>query len=95
MRAVRETFRRRGTELPKETPGALSEEFIDQPGRHAQWKAFVRKGRLAPDASPLDVVIPKVKEFLMPVLTALADNEGSDAIWNPGDPWRPRQQSDS
>jgi Nucleotidyl transferase AbiEii toxin, Type IV TA system len=41
--AVAATFRRRRTEIPKETPLALSEDFLHQPGRQAQWKAFVRR----------------------------------------------------
>jgi hypothetical protein len=89
-RAVKKTFRRRRTEIPKETPIALSEEFIDQPGRQAQWKAFVRKGRLSRETDTLDVVIPKLREFLEPepVLAAAAENQGLDAIWEPGGPWR-------
>lgn len=88
MRAVRETFRRRGTEIPNEAPIALTEEFIDQPGRQAQWKAFVRKSRLSSEADTLDNVIPKLREFLVPVLAAAADNENLNAIWKPGGPWR-------
>jgi hypothetical protein len=87
-RAVKETFRRRRTEIPKETPIPLSEEFIDQPGRQAQWKAFVRKGRLSRETDTLDVVIPKLREFLEPVLAAAAENKELDAIWKPGGPWR-------
>jgi predicted nucleotidyltransferase component of viral defense system len=87
-RAVKETFRRRRTEIPKERPIALSEEFIDQPGRQAQWKAFVRKSRLSRETDTLDVVIPKLREFLAPVLAAAAENKELEAIWKPGGPWR-------
>ncbi len=85
---VRATFRRRHTEIPKETPLALSEDFLHQPGRQEQWKAFVRKGRLSPETDTLDVVIPKLREFLEPVLAAAIENKDLDAIWKPGGPWR-------
>ncbi len=87
-RAVKATFRRRRTEIPKETPMALSEDFLHQPGRQAQWKAFVRKGRLSPKTDTLDVVIPKLREFLEPVLAAAVENKDLDGIWKPGGPWR-------
>ena len=85
--AVSATFRRRRTEIPIETPLALSEDFLHQPGRQAQWKAFVRKGRLSRETDTLDVVIPKLREFLEPVLAAAAENKDLDAIWKPGGPW--------
>ncbi len=66
---------------------ALTEDFLHQPGRQAQWKAFVRKGRLSTQADTLDVVIPKLREFLEPVLFAAFDKD-LDAIWEPGGPWR-------
>jgi predicted nucleotidyltransferase component of viral defense system len=87
-RAVKETFRRRRTQIPKETPMALTEDFIDQPGRQAQWKAFLRKGRLSHETDTLDVVIPKLREFLEPVLAAAVENKELDAIWKPGGPWQ-------
>jgi len=91
-RAVRETFGRRRTKIPTETPIALTEEFVDQPGRQAQWRAFVRKGRLSSDTDALDNVIPTLREFLLPVLTAAAENTELNAIWNPGGPWRREEE---
>jgi hypothetical protein len=90
--AVAETSRLRRTEIPRETPIALTEEFIDQPGRQAQWKAFVRKGRLSSETDTLDNVIPTLREFLLPVLAAAAANKELNATWEPGGPWRREEE---
>jgi len=89
--AVRETFRRRGTELSTEIPIALTAEFIDHPGREAQWKAFLRRGRLADETLALEAVIPRLREFLIPVVTAIARGEEFGATWKAGGPWQPRE----
>jgi len=37
-------------------------------------------------------VIPTLREFLLPVLTAAAENTELNAIWNPGGPWRREEE---
>ena len=57
MLRPRPVRRRRRTDLPAETPLALSEEFADDRTKQTQWAAFVRKGSL--DAGGLLIVLQR------------------------------------
>ena len=46
--AIRNTFERRETPLPDETPIALTNDFYLDPMKQTQWAAFLRKSRLEP-----------------------------------------------
>jgi len=72
-RAIEATFNRRSTPLPKEAPVALTEEFSEDAGKQALWKAFLRKGRLDADSKTLAEVVTDLREFLMqPTMAAMA-----------------------
>jgi hypothetical protein len=47
-RAVEATFQRRQTTLPTAIPAGLSDAFVGDPTKQAQWKAFLKKNRLDP-----------------------------------------------
>jgi hypothetical protein len=47
VRAVRATFERRRTEVPRELALALTRAFADLEGKRAQWSAFLAKNRIA------------------------------------------------
>jgi hypothetical protein len=88
--AVLATFRRRATPLSERTPLGLTAEFAAMPERAAQWRAFLRRGRLsgAPSlASQLDLL----RAFLLPVLGAVRTERGFAERWPPGGPWRPER----
>ena len=53
--AIEATFARRGTAIPIDWPDGLSDAFAGDPVKQAQWKAFLRKNRLAPAELP-DVI---------------------------------------
>jgi predicted nucleotidyltransferase component of viral defense system len=60
--AIRATFHRRGTQLPKDLPFGLSDEFALDAAKQAQWQAFLRKNRLhAPD---LVAVVAEIGAFI-------------------------------
>jgi hypothetical protein len=80
--AIVATFTRRGTTLPEEAPLALTQEFANDAGKITQWKAFLRKNRLEADALP--VVITRLNDFLMPVLSR---HEAGGLIWRPAEGW--------
>lgn len=52
--AIANTFRRRGTPLPKERPLPLTDVFTKSPTKRTQWKAFVAKSGLGSVAPSLD-----------------------------------------
>lgn len=85
--AVRATFVRRRTPFPEAEPLVLSAGFLAAPERQTQWRAFLRRGRLAapPDANELAAAL---RQFLGPVLAAAGRGEPLGAIWPPGGPWR-------
>ena len=64
--AVRRTFAVRSTPLPQQVPLGLSSEFGEDPGKQAQWRAFLRRNELA--EVPLPAVVSQMREGLMPVL---------------------------
>jgi len=85
--AVRATFLRRRTPFPEGEPLVLTPGFLAAPERQTQWRAFLRRGRLAapPDATELSVLL---RRFLEPVLAAAASDEPLNAHWPPGGPWQ-------
>lgn len=85
--AVRATFLRRRTPLPDVVPVVLGDGYLAAPERQAQWKSFLRRGRLEapPDTRELAVAL---RRFLGPVLAATAKGGALDGTWPPGGPWR-------
>ena len=51
--AIKATFERRQTEIPTDTPLALTEEFSHDAQKAKQWQAFVRKNNLDHDGVTL------------------------------------------
>ena len=68
-RAIAATFERRGTELPREAPIALTAAFHGDDAKRQQWRAFLRKSN-ADDLGDPPAVIAEVREFVLPALLA-------------------------
>ena len=85
-RAIRATFRRRKTALPAEAPLALTADFYEDVAKRKQWEAFVRKSKLGAAAGLTDAVVV-LRNFLMPLLQALAAGEPFARDWPPNGPW--------
>jgi len=85
--AVLATFTNRGTDIPTDTPLALSSEFGEVPGKQEQWNAFV-KGLYTDDVPSLDQVVSWLSGFLMPVLRSASTGKPFDRTWVKGGPWR-------
>lgn len=79
--AILNTFERRGTALPGETPFALTHDFAIDAGKQVQWKAFLRKNKLK--AVPFEVVISRLNQFLLPLLNDTVRN----LEWQPEFGW--------
>ena len=79
--AVRNTFARRGTPMPKGLPVALTQEFASDPSKLTQWSAFLRKNDLQADS--LAAVVERLAEFMGPIL----GNEEAMLHWSPGKKW--------
>lgn len=86
--AISATFSRRKTALPSGVPVALSAEFAAGPGKQTQWRAFVRRSRLTPEAELGDVVAA-LREFLMPPTSAIIAGESFAMVWSSAVGWGP------
>ena len=82
--AIRLTLEQRGTELPDEII-AFSQEFID--AKRIQWNAFRKK--LGQDHVPdeFEHVVMSVKEFINPMIAALASKKPPPSRWSAPGPW--------
>jgi hypothetical protein len=83
--AIRATFERRGTGIPSGLSLGLADEFAMHKQKHLQWSGFQRKNALEP--MTLAAVIEALREFLLPVLTALAVGDGFNRQWRAGVGW--------
>jgi len=86
-RAIRATFERRRTQIPKTIPPALSNEFFANQDKVIQWTAFLKRTRLAEQAVEFSQVINELRRFLIPPLQAAASGESFSQWWKEGGPW--------
>ena len=85
-RAVAATFERRRTAVPTGVPIGLSDEFINDAQKGKQWQGFLRKNAL--DPMSLATVVVDLRDFLMPVLAAIAAGGSQDYPWRSGAGWQ-------
>jgi len=85
--AIIATFKRRKTALPREAPVGLSNEFVSDAGKRAQWHAFVLRSRLDSKELSLDRVIERVTAFVMLPSIAAAERSSFELTWAKGGPW--------
>jgi hypothetical protein len=87
--AIRKTFERRRTPIPKDEPIGLTPAYWENPSRPAQVNAFVRRaGLAAPIESRVDEIMRLLGAFLLPLLGDLRRGDECEGIWTPGGPWR-------
>ena len=86
-RSIEVTFIRRRIEVPSAIPMGLSDEFCDDAGKQAQWRAFLTKGRLVEGEVSLREVAEFLRIFLMPPSTAIAGNKRFGFRWPAAGPW--------
>jgi predicted nucleotidyltransferase component of viral defense system len=87
--ALEATFTRRKTTLDSESLRLLLGELSTDAGKEVQWRAFLRKSRLAAPAN-FAQINDAIREFLLfpsGAITAGIEPLGS---WSPGGPWRLR-----
>lgn len=84
QRAVIQTFSRRNTDLPHQTPTAFTPDFIQDPTQQQVWAAFLRRAGLA--TVGLEEVVRSLRAFLEPVLSGAATGRWNPQLWI----WEPR-----
>ena len=81
-RAIKATFKRRKTDIPKGIPMALTEEFANDHMKVVQWKAFVRKNGLEHEIPEFQNVISHLRDFLMPALKSASGLARTPQEWS-------------
>lgn len=80
--AIQSTFERRETPIPSGVPVGLRSEFSESVAKLAQWKAFVRRTRLAVEAPSFPEAVAAVGALALPVLHELAEARPFTGTWN-------------
>lgn len=86
--AVRRTFERRNTPIPRNNPIGLTEAYWDNPSRPAQVRAFARRSGLSVPEDPRVHFVALLTAFFGPLLDDLRDGVRRDGSWKAGGPWR-------
>lgn len=87
-RAIRATFERRKTELPRSLSDTLGDAFLQDAGKRAQWAAFLRRIGTGPRGLTLDEAVRIIQTFVGPPVEALAAGLTFDGTWPPSGPWQ-------
>jgi predicted nucleotidyltransferase component of viral defense system len=90
--AIRATFTRRETAIPKSTPIGLTAEYGKDASHARQWAAFNK--RIGTDApSALEAVVETVAAFVLPPVLAVSASQAFDRMWVPQSGWQPAGKS--
>lgn len=89
--AIKATFNRRRTTLPTSTPLALTPEFSGDKRKITQWKAFLRKGKLAVKEQKFNEIVALLNSFLMPPCLAVGKSKSFECNWNSSLSWQQKQ----
>lgn len=84
-RAIAATFKRRKTQLPAQTPIALSNEYAAD---GTNWRGFLSRNTLDDQAQTFVQVVRTLRNFLLPPVQALVDAKSFKMTWPSGGPWR-------
>ena len=87
--AIRATFERRATDIPRERPPPLTHAFSEDPRKLGQWRSFLARDRLLIDEPDLRTVIREVGDFIMPAARAAIDDRRTPGRWTSDCGWRP------
>ncbi len=92
QRAVRVSLKRGVFTSLSELPVAFTDEFAQDKDKNIQWGAFLRRIGKSSATLPLQQVVIRIRNFLLPVLQALNARTEFNEVWEPGGPWRPREK---
>lgn len=87
-KAISGAFDRRRTALPAAVPIGLTDSFGQHPEKLAQWRAFVKRGKLNSGSANLPEVVTRLHDFLMPLVNALSSSDSFAGQWLPRQGWK-------
>jgi predicted nucleotidyltransferase component of viral defense system len=82
------TLKRRGNDIPTETPIGFTEAFAKDASRQAIWKSFWKKSVRSDPALTLEEVVSFAASFLVPPAIAAAKGQKFARKWKPGGTWK-------
>lgn len=85
--AIRQTFTKRQTALPKNKPIALSNDFFTNESKQLQWKGFLRKQRKLESAPSLSEIVEVLRVFLLPIISGINTGVLTVKTWVPKQGW--------
>lgn len=86
---IRETFARRGTEIPDGVPAGLGDAFAEDSDSQRQWLAFLGRSKGGGEVSErFPNVVTRVRGMVLPVLQAAAHDRRFAERWVPSVGWR-------
>lgn len=85
--AIRGTFTRRETALPVDTPPVLDQTFAEIPAKLTMWQGFLRRNPPATEPPELAGVLADLRQFFLPILSALAQAYTTTGRWEPNSRW--------
>jgi len=88
VRAIRATFKRRNTVIPDTVPVFMTQEFTGDRLKQGQWQAFIRKTSVSGLPDNLEMVVAKLRQFLLPPLKAAGTDDLFRYHWPADGPWR-------
>lgn len=86
QKAIRATFVRRQTAVPRAVPTALTEIFTGDSEVIVDWKAFIKRGKITSDTD-LNSVIENLRNFFAPIIEAEAKNAEFRKNWTAQTGW--------
>ncbi len=87
--AIRATFERRATAIPRERPPPFTRAFSKDPQKLQQWRSFLARDPLLIDEPDLRTVIREIGDFIMPAALAAIDDRRLSGHWTFDGGWRP------
>ena len=84
--AIRLTFKHRDTDIPSGEPVAFSTQFAQD--KRNQWRAFLKTSAIADAPDPFDIILMRLKEFIIPVFESTHTGQRFEKTWKGCGPWR-------
>lgn len=81
QKAIRATFANRQTTVPEKLPVALTGVFTRNSEAIADWKAFIKRGKITSDTD-FELLIENLRDFFTPFIEAESKNKVLDRNWS-------------
>ena len=85
--AIQATFAGRSLALLNRIPIGLSDAFSEDTQKMLQWNGFLKKNKMLLEVPPFEELVKRLRNFLMPLLQALAQSKPFNSRWQADKGW--------